>query len=448
MRPRPAARQRLDPWTLTAAVVISLVLLVATAAVMETPIARTGLDAFVVLLAPMLAILTFATFQRLQQPGLEPPSRWLVISGGAFVFLLVWAAASVPLNSHRVSASFGDPTTSVAVPAILILGPLLTASATFLTAVLAVRLADPKRLPEILEWMAVAGVFVTAAGLIWNGLNVDLIGRFATRIGGAAVFHVPMLLGLAICAAGAVEGRRRLLCAFGVLAYAGYLLATGARAGLITLGVFLLLTAVPAVVRAARRRPQFLPLLTGLGLAGLGGFAFVAMKVVASRGGLDTSGAGRSETWAFGLDQALSTLPKAIFGVGYGVLWPWFGFEIHALPQAGKHDLKQLPSGTTLAHAHNLYVAVFAELGVVGFAALTVVLLSVIVAWRRSEGAFERFLSAALVATLVGFAFDTYLIKNFPLSLIWWCSFASLLSMQRYRRRRARPDQPITLGRR
>ena len=41
----------------------------------------------------------------------------------------------------------------------------------------------------------------------------------------------------------------------------------------------------------------------------------------------------------------------------------------------------------------------------------------------------------------MGFAFDTYLTKNFPVSFIWWSALASLLVMMNHRRNR----EPETL---
>ena len=49
-------------------------------------------------------------------------------------------------------------------------------------------------------------------------------------------------------------------------------------------------------------------------------------------------------------------------------------------------------------------------------------------------------MAVGLVATLPSFFFDTYLIKNFPVSFIWWAVFAALLTMLGKRNRQQREE--------
>ncbi|MDO5084709.1 O-antigen ligase domain-containing protein [Arachnia propionica] len=432
---RQVSRRPWDPWTRTALAVISVILLAATIAVMETPVGRTGLSAFTVLLAPALSVLVLATLlHRSGRIRTAPPSRALVVGAGSFVLLLGWAAATVPMSEPRVSVAWGDPDTAVRVPLIFLLGPLLTALMTVATAVLAVGLVHPRRLFHAAWWLSMASAVVTPLGVAWEAANNDLYGRLATRVGGAAVLHIALLLALAVCLGAALQGYRRLLSCLGALAHLGYLLATGARAGLITLAVFMALMTVTTVVGSVRSRPQLIPLFTSGVVVVFSGFAVVAMRVLTTRG-FDPTGGGRTETWAYGLAQSFSSLPRTVFGMGYGVLWPWYGFEAKVVPQPGAHYDKQMPGGLTLSHAHNLYVAVLAELGLVGLIALLVVVAVTLWTLLSAKGPFEKTLAAALTASLVGFAFDTVLIKNFPVSLIWWLALAALLTMQSHRRR-------------
>lgn len=434
----PVIRRSWDPWTRTALTVISVVLLVATAAVLETPVGRTGLSVFALVLAPALSVLVLATLQqRSGRTRTEPPPRALLVAVGAFVLLLGWAAATVPMSQPRVSVSWGDPDTAVRVPLIFLLGPLLTALMTVATAVLAVCLVPAKQLFHAAWWLAMACAAITPIGVLWEASNHELYGRLATRVGGAAVLHIALLLGMAVCLGAALQGYRRLLSCLGALAHLGYLLATGARAGLITLAVFMAIMTVSTVVTTARSRPQLMPLFaSGIAVA-FGGFGLLAMRVLSARG-FDPTGGGRTETWAYGLSQTFSSLPRIVFGMGYGVLWPWYGFEANMVPQGGSHYDKQMPGGITLAHAHNTYVAVFAELGLVGLTALLAVVAVTLWTLFTAKGHVEKTLAAALTATLVGFAFDTLLIKNFPVSLIWWLALATLLAMQTHRRREER----------
>lgn len=432
---RSVTRRPWDPWTRTAVTVISVILLVATIGVMETPVGRTGLSAFTLVLAPMLSILVLATLlQRSGHTRTEPPSRALVIAVSAFLLLLGWAAATVPMSDPRVSVSWGDPDTVVRVPLLFILGPLLTSAMTVATAVLAVGLVPPRRLFHAAWWLSIACAVITPFGVVWDALSHDLYGRLATRVGGAAVLHIALLIGMAICVGAALQGYRRPWSVLGALAHLGYLLATGARAGLITLAIFMTIMTITTVVSTARSRPRLIPLFASGIIVAFIGFAVIALRVVTTRG-FDPTGGGRTETWVYGLNQTFSSFARLVFGMGYGVLWPWYGFEAHVVPQAGSHYDKQMPGGITLSHAHNLYVAVLAELGLVGMIALLVALAATLWALIVAKGPFEKSLAAALTATLAGFAFDTLLIKNFPVSLIWWLALATLLTLQAHRRR-------------
>ncbi len=431
----PASRKHaLDQWTRLAVVVTGALLLFVNLAVSEYPVGTTGMSYFLVFAAPAVIILGIAMAMKLRSQTLpEPPSRALIIAASGFGLMLAWAGLTMILSRHWVSVEFGDPSTVVPVPLSHVLSPLVTSGLTCLLALLAVNLVHITDLFRITWGFAIAGAVGTPIFAAWNAAFTDLYGRLATRLGGAAVLHTALLLGLAVCVGAALQGYRRWLSAIAAVLYLVSFLATGSRAGLISLGVFLVLALGPGLLLSARNRPSRLPLLIGGTLIGLAAFTMVAIQLLQSRG-VDRSGGGRTDTWFYGLDQTLSSLHSLVFGVGYGVLWPWYGFEAKVLPQPGAHGDKQMPDGTTLSHAHNLYVAVFAEQGLIGLALLLVVVAVTLWAWWRSRGAVELTLAAALAAGLVSFAFDTYLIKNFPVSFVWWSCLAVLLALQKHRR--------------
>lgn len=418
-------------------------LLLTSVVVTENAVANTGFSRLQLFLVPAVTILAGITAMRAGgKARIERPSRALLVATTAFGLLLCWAAASLPLVQHWVSQSIEDPKALVPVPLAYLVSPLLTAGLTCLLAVLAVNLAPPTQLFELLWLFAIAGAACTPVATVLNSTNVELYGRLATRLGGAAVIHTSLLLGLAICLAAFLHGHRRVISGLASLAYLGYFLATGARAGLISLGIFLALVIVPPLIHSARQRPTRLPLIVGGVIVGLIGFIGITKRILLNRG-LDITGGGRVETWTYGLSQAFASLGNLVFGVGYGVLWPWYAFEAMVLPQPGAHGDKQMPEGITLSHAHNLYVAVLSEQGLVGIALLLVVLGTVLWAWWQARGVVERTIASGLVGTLAGFAFDTYLTKNFPVSFIWWVTLAGLLTMMSHRRRHER--QPMTV---
>jgi O-antigen ligase len=117
--------------------------------------------------------------------------------------------------------------------------------------------------------------------------------------------------------------------------------------------------------------------------------------------------------------------------VGSGTLFPWYAVEAKHIPAPGDGRVIG-PDGAVLSSAHSLYVAVLAELGVV----MLVVLLAIVaILAARAVGVARRHgrtaapvTTLALAATTVAWFFDTYLTKNFSLSLWWWVVAFSALS--------------------
>ena len=404
-------------------------LILTSAAVTELEVGKTGISYLQLFLVPTVAFLAFATGIRMHcDPTHGRPPRSLIMATTAFLALLLLAALSLPLANHVASVQYDIPSATIPVPLAYLASPLASAGLTCLLAVLAVSLAPPDQLFRILWWFAVISAAATPVALVWNAIHEDLFGRLETRLGGAAVIHTVFLLGISVCLGAVLQGHRRILSSLAALAHLLWFIASGARAGLVSLGVFLLLMALPPLISSVRRHPARLPFIAATTLVALTAFLFAAKHVLGNRG-VDVTGGGRVETWSYGLHQVFSSLPTLVFGTGYGVLWPWFAFETQALPQPGAHGTKQMPFGLTLSHAHNLYVAVFAELGLIGLGLLLVTLGTTCWAWWRARGVVERTMAAGLVATLPSFFFDTYLIKNFPVSFVWWAVLAALLTM-------------------
>lgn len=114
-----------------------------------------------------------------------------------------------------------------------------------------------------------------------------------------------------------------------------------------------------------------------------------------------------------------------VFGQGVGRIWPWYIYEAA--------DVGLMPRvvttwwGDALPHPHSTVVWALAELGalgvlLVGLLAGTVVRLLTARRWGRPT----YLVAAAFVAQLPAWLFDTYLIKNFTLALVWWAVLFSV----------------------
>lgn len=351
--------------------------------------------------------------------GVEPLPRLAVTTTGAFALLVGYAFVSALVAEQRIGGGGVEVTTLSKVWTVPV---LVLALGTCLLALLAVGLVRGKDLPYVLWWFAVAGAVATPLGWLLNHEAPG--GRLATRVGGAAVLHVALIIGLAIALAAWRSRHRPRLSLTVAVAYVAYLILSQSRAGIISLVVFVLLLAGSHLTRGNRAReiPRRAWTAVGLAVAALGaGAAFVF-----GQRSYDPFGGGRLQAWQEGLSAAASSVWSVLFGTGYGTLWPWHAFEQGGFqPDVG--SVKTMPHGQTLAHAHNVYVSVAAELGLVGLLLLAPVVVAVMWSFRRATTRQAKWVAAALVASLVGFCFDTYLIKNFPVSLIWWCALFAVI---------------------
>lgn len=312
--------------------------------------------------------------------------------------------------------------------------PVLLAVVTAMSAWGLVLAVEPAKRLSWLWWGAALVVVGSLLGWPRAALAQGSMRLSTGSMGGAATFHVALLLCAAVFAGAALDGHRRraswVLATLSVVA----LLLTGSRAGLLCL----LWAGTMLVVWAANR---------GLGrivwavVAG-GGALFVALLalVPALRRMLDMSDQLRQTNLETAW-RVWSAHPQTmLLGAGSGRLWPWYAFETGRLKIGWRGEVIT-EFGRAQTNPHSTFIGVGVELGLVGLLAL-LALCAVLVArlareWRHPGDPIAFLVSVALVATLAANLFDYYLLKNFGVSWWWWVVLAAVLGTSR-----SGPGQP------
>lgn len=397
-------------------------LLLPALAVMQLFDMRAGLDGRPALVScyligfGVLAVVSLPWLVR-RLPRLGPSGRVLL---GAFALLLLWALWS---SWHTVLPRVFKPVVTITREYLVV--PNLTALLTLLAGWGLAAAVNPADRIRVLRWAAIILVASTLVAGPRNMLAVDS-NRLATGLGGAAVFHVVMLLCLAVAAGCWLTTRSRtdLVTAAGALAC---LLLTGSRAGLVTLALFLGLVVLSGVVQPELARRLRLPALVGTVVV-LG----ILLALPSTRRMFQLDEVGRRDNLRTAMNVFTAPWNNQWTGIGSGRMWPWYYFETGHGGHLWK-SLIQTGFGRGTSSAHSVYLEVLVELGLVGMVLLVIALGALV--WRvvrlQRDGAsaVDRLVGLALVASLVAFAFDTYLFKNFGLSLWWWFAAASCVGL-------------------
>jgi O-antigen ligase len=308
-----------------------------------------------------------------------------IFSPPGFLFVLIlfvgWAA---------ISASWAEDSGA----AILSVTRYLPNAMLFLIVFAAVRTRDQ------LQWVVgafVLGAFISGLyGLVAAPADVD------ARLGGAGgdpnETAAALVAGLALAVALAISFRGKPLlrsaCLFAVGICMFALFLTSSRGGLIALGAAL----VAAVLLAGRRRGRMTLAALGAVLVTVLYFATLAPDAVRERVTQSDGGTGRVDIWTVGWRMVESA---PLQGVGSG---NFTTASIHHLLEPGA-ILRDDFIVDTPKVAHNTYLQVIAELGVVGIALFAVILLFSLVcafkAHRTAARAGDRELDIIARATVV-----------------------------------------------
>ncbi|WP_022909039.1 O-antigen ligase family protein [Aestuariimicrobium kwangyangense] len=381
----------------------------------------------------LLAVLAWPRLRQFGGGGwrTQQPALTVVVAG--FTLLLGYALVSAlvsgtPYPTSRTAPDAVPPDTFAFAPMIYRLVPLVTAFVTMTTAVLAVLVTDPVRRLQRLWWAAV--VVVVSCYALWpRGVLVHRSFRMATGMAGSATLHLVLLLACGVLLGAAVSGHRRVLSAIGAgLAAVGVVL-TGSRSGLLSLAVFIVLVGLWFLGRVSAR------LVVALAVGGVVAAGLLVAFVPYLQRLLSFSDEGRSANLHTSLRILGHGWRQWVFGAGSGRVWPWYAFDARYWIQPWR-SMVNSSQGRLLTNPHSVLLGVGVELGLVGLVLLALVLVPLVIVlvrrWTRARrsGVTEASDLAllAVVAGLVAFLFDYYLLKNFAVSFWWWFVVAAALT--------------------
>ncbi|HEX8648428.1 MAG TPA: O-antigen ligase family protein [Thermoleophilaceae bacterium] len=246
------------------------------------------------------------------------------------------------------------------------------------------------------------------------------VSRVAGTLGDPNELASVLVPGVVLSGALAIVLKRQPLLRLGA-AGAGLICAAAiflslSRGGLIALGVAL----VAAVLVAGRWRAQALVLTVCLAMGGLFYFAFVASDDAVDRVTQLEGGTGRTDLWNIGVRMVED---KPFTGVGLG------NFPIssvHYLLEPGVVRRDEFIVDQPKA-AHNMYLQVVAELGVVGGALFVAIIGFALLCIYRAARAFARadergmeLLARALLVALVGILTADFFISEQFSKQLWF----------------------------
>ena len=345
--------------------------------------------------------------------GRIPLVAWVCVLAGLALF--GWAALTTLWHDEVVWV--GPRHNQYRVPTWLVLAPIVNATLAMLGGFL-VMAVTPRAMRMRLLWrMSVLMVPLSVLG--WVRVSVTQGApseRLWTQLGNAAVYPVVLLCCLSIALAGLLNGQRVRVSQWVVVAHLVFILLTGARGGIVAVVAFIVLL----VVRLGRRhtgagqRLRSLPPFVFV----LGGLAVVVATLSSPVLGRLDQKSGRLSTWEAAVSALDGNISSWLVGLGSGRVWPWYAWESgwQGIPWGKVTG----PFGLVLYHAHSLFVTVMVELGVVGVLLLTAVVWPLAARWLRGGSTSSVVLITGACACLVAFVFDTYLFKNFSVSMVWW----------------------------
>ncbi|MDO4412644.1 O-antigen ligase [Cutibacterium sp.] len=346
--------------------------------------------------------------------GTPTSGEWsgpLTIVVCSFLALLAWAAVSIPFHDHVI---YDDSMGIIrGLPLYTLVVPLAEATVTILVAVFACRLLAAENLKAAVWRLSMLMAIANPIALVNQYVAGHTTGwRVATKLGGAAVCHVVLILALAVAVDAVIRNYHRGISSAAGVSHVACLAASGSRAGMICLALFIV--GVVLFGPGRRSRKQWV-ILVSVGTV-LAAAATWLLTTVRTGSLVDPD---RAKTWALAGRVVVESPGRLLTGTGYGTIWPWFAVESTFMPRSS-HGMRQTLYGYTLPHAHSLFAQVLGELGLIGLALVLVSVGTVIAVCVKGIRGESTVLCLGVLATIPAFFMDTYLIKNFPVALFWW----------------------------
>lgn len=336
-----------------------------------------------------------------------------LVTAGAFLALVAYGLLSVLFHAPPVVRTPGGGV----MPRYYEVVPLLSAAFT-VVAGLGIVLAAERRLRlRILTVAGAAAVLVAFLGWPFQSAYRGYI-RLATGQGGAAIIHVMFLLIMSLGLAQFVRGSRPRLAVAIVVASLGALVATQSRGAFINIAAWLGLIIAGWLVAHPKDAKRLWPLGVGALVGAIAIWFIPGMRRI-------------TDLWdpkrAKNIDNALELWSEhpvgQIFGLGPGQVWPWPAYEsgLYPMPEAGYAGFQPTPMGNVLLTPHSTPLQILVEFGLPGMLLGAVMGAALCVGWWKARTTLPRLIVAsAVLACLVAFLVDTYLLRNFGISLWWW----------------------------
>jgi O-antigen ligase len=288
---------------------------------------------------------------------------------------------------------------------------------------------------RLLVWGYIGGAAVAAVVAV-VGPGYDATGRVGGTLGNPnllAAMLVPALVFSLFALAWTPQAAQRWLLGACSLLFTGALFLTGSRGGLVALAAAF----SAAVLFGGSVRRRFLAYAAVAASMGFVYYAAFASAEAMERLMNPGRGSGRADVWSVATGVIAD---HPIVGVGTGnlpVVAPQYASETINLP-----DVRFVVD--TPKDAHNTYLGVLAELGVVGLVAFGLVVVSALVLARRSTKAFARagdpeleLLSRALFVALVGML-GHFVFLSGQYEKQFWLLIGLAVALQALSRRRER----------